>query len=170
MWILLLHEVVNSWSHQASCSVCRENWQCNAGGYRHFLDGPAQIQRPHCLLNTKVHRSYHFLSHLLCLHLGGSIYCVPGTIISSLLTCSPWLFFSCSVVSGSLRPHGLLARQAPLFMEFSRQDFWTRLPLPSPEDLPNPGIKPTSPALQAVSCVTGGFFLTEPLYVPKNDR
>ena len=36
-------------------------------------------------------------------------------------------------------------------MEFSRQDYWSGLPFPSPEDLPNPGIKLWSPALQADS-------------------
>ena len=44
--------------------------------------------------------------------------------------------------------------QAPLSMEFSRQDYWSRLPGPSPWDLPNPGIKPGSPALQAYSLPT----------------
>ena len=34
-------------------------------------------------------------------------------------------------------------------MEFSRQEYWSGLPFPSPEDLPNPGIEPRSPALQA---------------------
>ena len=34
-------------------------------------------------------------------------------------------------------------------MEFSRQEYWSDLPFPSPGDLPNPGIKPRSPALQA---------------------
>ena len=34
-------------------------------------------------------------------------------------------------------------------MEFSRQEYWSGLPFPSPEDLPNPGIEPGSPALQA---------------------
>ena len=34
-------------------------------------------------------------------------------------------------------------------MEFSRQQYWSGLPFPSPGDLPNPGIKPGSPALQA---------------------
>ena len=47
---------------------------------------------------------------------------------------------SCSVVSDSLRPHVLLARQAPLSMEFSRQEYWGGLPRPSPGDLPDPGI------------------------------
>jgi len=36
-------------------------------------------------------------------------------------------------------------------MEFSRQEYWSGLPLPFPEDLPNPGIKPWSPASQADS-------------------
>ena len=39
------------------------------------------------------------------------------------------------------------AYQAPLSMEFSRQEYWSGLPFPSPGDLPNPGIKPGSPAL-----------------------
>ena len=42
-----------------------------------------------------------------------------------------------------------VAYQAPQSMEFSRQEYWSGLPFPSPEDLPNPGIKPGSPALQA---------------------
>ena len=41
--------------------------------------------------------------------------------------------------------------QAPLSMEFSRQKYWSGLSFPSPEDLPDPGIKPASPALQADS-------------------
>ena len=42
-----------------------------------------------------------------------------------------------------------VAYQAPLSMGFSRQEYWSRLPFPSPGDLPHPGIKPRSPALQA---------------------
>ena len=42
-----------------------------------------------------------------------------------------------------------VAYQAPPSMEFSRQEYWSGLPFPSPEDLPNPGIEPGSPALQA---------------------
>ena len=44
--------------------------------------------------------------------------------------------------------------QAPLFMGFSRQEYWSGLPFPSPGNLPNPGIKPGSPALQADSLPT----------------
>ena len=40
-----------------------------------------------------------------------------------------------------------VACQAPLFMGFSRQEYWSGLSLPSPGDLPDPGIKPRSPAL-----------------------
>ena len=42
-----------------------------------------------------------------------------------------------------------VAYQAPQSMDFSRQEYWSGLPFPSPRDLPNPGIKPGSPALQA---------------------
>ena len=41
-----------------------------------------------------------------------------------------------------------VARQAPLSMGFSRQEYWSGLPCCPPGDLPNPGIKPRSPALQ----------------------
>ena len=37
--------------------------------------------------------------------------------------------------------------QVPLSMGFSRQEYWSGLPFPSPGNLPNPGIKPLSPAL-----------------------
>ena len=42
-----------------------------------------------------------------------------------------------------------VAYQAPRSMEFSRQEYWSGMPLPSPGDLPNPGIEPGSPTLQA---------------------
>ena len=38
----------------------------------------------------------------------------------------------------------IVARQAPLSMGFSRQEYWSQLPFPSPEDLPDPGIGPVS--------------------------
>ena len=42
-----------------------------------------------------------------------------------------------------------VAYQAPQSMGFSRQEYWSGLPFPSPGDLPNPGVEPGSPALQA---------------------
>ena len=47
-----------------------------------------------------------------------------------------------------LRPPWTIAYQAPSSMGFSRQEYWSGLPLPSPEDLLNPGIEPVFPALQ----------------------
>ena len=49
-----------------------------------------------------------------------------------------------------------VVRQSLLSMGFSRQEYWRILPFPPPGDFPNPGIKPTSPAL------AGGFFATAP--------
>ena len=43
----------------------------------------------------------------------------------------------------------IVAYQTPPSMGFSRQECWSGLPFPSPEDLPDPGIEPGSPALQA---------------------
>ena len=57
---------------------------------------------------------------------------------------------SCSVVSDSVTSW-TVACQAPLSMEFSRQEYWSRLPFPPPGDLPDPGIEPRSLALQADS-------------------
>ena len=56
-----------------------------------------------------------------------------GEVAQSCLTlCDPWT----------------VAYQAPLSMGFSRQEYWSGLPFPSPGDLPDPGIKPRSPTLQ----------------------
>ena len=63
---------------------------------------------------------------------------------------------SCSVVSNSFPAPWTVAHQAPLSMEFFRQEYWNELPFPTPEYLPDPGIEPVSPAL------AGGFFTTVP--------
>ena len=51
-----------------------------------------------------------------------------------------------------------VAYQDPPSMEFSRQEFWSGLPFPSPGDVPDPGTEPVSPASPAVA---GKFFTTE---------
>ena len=56
------------------------------------------------------------------------------------------------------------ADQAPLSMEFSRQEYWIGLPCSSPGDLPDPGIKPVSLAL------AGRFFTTVPPGKPHRPR
>ena len=55
----------------------------------------------------------------------------------------PILVFSRSVVSDSVTPR-TIAQQAPLSMVFSRQEYWSWLPFPTPENLPHPGIEMTS--------------------------
>ena len=68
-----------------------------------------------------------------------------------------WIFLFTVIVLSCLSHMRLLetpwtaARQAPLSMGFSRQEYWSRLPFPSSGDLPNPGIEPMSPALQVDS-------------------
>ena len=56
-----------------------------------------------------------------------------------------------SKVSDSFATPWTVARQAPLSLGFARHEYWSGLPFPPPGDLPNPGIKPASPALQAYS-------------------
>ena len=53
-----------------------------------------------------------------------------------------------------------VAHQASLSVGSSMQEYWSRLPLPSPGDLPDPGIEPTFPAL------ADGLFTTEPTEKP----
>ena len=55
-----------------------------------------------------------------------------------------------------------VAYQVPPSMEFSRQEYWSGLPLPSPGNLPNPGIEPGYPAVQADA------LLSEPRGKPQN--
>ena len=60
-------------------------------------------------------------------------------------------------MSNSLQPPWAAAYQVPLVMEISMQEYWSGLPFPPPEDLPDPGVEPVSfmsPAL------VGGFFIT----------
>ena len=57
----------------------------------------------------------------------------------------------------TLQPPWTVPRQAPLSLEFSRQEYWNKLPFPTPGDLPNPGIKTVSLMPPALA---GGFFTT----------
>ena len=60
--------------------------------------------------------------------------------------CLQFLVLSCVLLFAVPRT---VAHQAPLSMEFSRQEYWSGLPFPSPRDLPDPGIKPGSFTVQA---------------------
>ena len=67
-----------------------------------------------------------------------------------------------SVMTNSLRPPGLLPARLLSPWGFSRIEYWSGIPCPPPEDLPNPGIEPSSPALQVDSLPS------EPRGKPKN--
>ena len=73
------------------------------------------------------------------------IYSINIHYVQSLFSCVQLFVISWTV-----------ACQAPQPMEFSRQEYWGGLPFPTPGDLPDPGIKPVSPAL------ADGFFTTVP--------
>ena len=88
---------------------------------------------PHC------RRILYYLSHQGSLQRCVVVVVVGGLVAKSGPTlATPWT----------------VACQAPLFMGFSRQEYWNGLPFPSPGDLPDPGIEPGSPALQADSLPT----------------
>ena len=75
-------------------------------------------------LEKKVHFCFQRETHL-CFYVFSCFCCVQ-------LFVTPWM----------------VARQAPLSMGFSRQEYWSELPCPPPRDLPNPETEPVSPALQ----------------------
>ena len=82
------------------------------------------------------HKGLSSIEHTLLSICYVTPHCGGGLVTKSCLTLvTPWT----------------VACQAPLFMGFSRQEYWSGLPFPSPGDLPDPGIKPGSPALQAAS-------------------
>ena len=65
---------------------------------------------------------------------------------------TPWLLWNGGLVAKpclTLATSCTVACQAPLSMGFSRQEYWSGLPFPFPEDLPDLGIEPGSPVLQA---------------------
>ena len=81
-----------------------------------------------------------------------SLHPLPSLIICVWLFGTPWTVKvkvkSLSRVQLFATPW-TIAHQASPSMGFSRQEYWSGLPVPSPGDLPNPGIEPRSPALQA---------------------
>ena len=65
-----------------------------------------------------------------------------------------------------------VAYQAPLSMGFSRQEYWSGLPFPSPGDLPNPGIEPGFPALEAdaLSSILTNIYLIQKKTVKEEEK
>ena len=94
-------------------------------------------------------REYTFVqgNKKVCLYCYGYIFCCYCLVAKS----SPTLFFFFFKVPLFCYPMDYIAHQAPLSMEFPRQEYWSGLPFPSLGDLSDPGIKPATPAWQADS-------------------
>ena len=121
----------------------------NEEASKSFSDNPLTLllgDFAHCLGNTILSLSSHFLLYQVRTYfLKGNSQCVHVLSHFSRV----WLF----VVLWTI------AHQGSLSVGFSRQDYWSRLPFPSPGDLPKPGIKPVSPAFPALQV---DFFTAEP--------
>ena len=84
--------------------------------------------------------------------IGNNLKC-PTVATNEINSCQEWTMYTVKVKSPRhvrlFATPRTVACQAPLSMGFSRQEYWSGLPFPSPGDLPDPGIKPGSPALRA---------------------
>ena len=136
-----------------SDSFSRLNWVMNLGRrpqrygaiFIHHTKSMYYLQSLPMLMLTLITLLKYFLHYGVILLLPSSFF---HTVLfkREALICRPYLKWkwSCPVMSDSLRPHG---HQAPPSTGFSRQEYWSGLSFSSPENLPNPGIKPRSPAL-----------------------
>ena len=112
-------------------------------------------------VNFRVHMSFQIMSSQeICPGVGllghsSSIFSFSRAIILFLRSGHVYV---CSVAHSCPIPCDprTLTHEAPLSIEFSRQEYCSRLPFPTPGDLPDPGVEPKSPAL------AGGFCTTEP--------
>ena len=106
------------------------------------------------LLNLNVPRSFSLMY----------IFIVFSSYVATAFRFKPSIFYCDSLcvcvcsVSWLCLTLWTIASQAPLSMEFSRQEYWSRLPFPTPGDLPDQGMEPTSLVPPALA---GGFFTTE---------
>ena len=126
--LLKIQVSVDRWTYQLYLKHCLPNG-CVPWLLFFSLSWPHPGPWPHFLFEYRVPR---VLTHVyVCAH---SLSCI-------------WLFVTPWTVD----------HKAPLSMEFSRQEYWIRLPFLPPGDLPNPGIEPLSTCLLHA----GGFFTTE---------
>ena len=97
----------------------------------------------------------HLVQHFDLIFLPSLLHpsCYLNCYITTMTFASMLSHFSCVLLSVTL---GTVACQAPLPMGFSRQEYWSGLPYPSPGDLPGPGN-------ESVPWIAGRFFNTEPL-------
>ena len=95
------------------------------------------------LISSYFHHSFNSLIHssasVILLLFPSSVFYI--SVIVFISVCSLVLLLSCFSCVWLFETPWTVAHQAPLFMEFSRQEYWSGLPCPSPGDLPDPGIK-----------------------------
>ena len=123
-------------------------WYVDDSGGRSSLSGSRAGTLNH---STSQHALNLTLQNILSIELWPSciLYGIP-LFPCKLIRYLKWRSESCSVVWLFVTPW-TIAPQAPRSMEFSRQEYWSGLPCPSPGDLPDPEIKPGSSTLQADS-------------------
>ena len=142
-------------------SVLEATWVRDSAGFTSAQGGivyPKLWQ--HYLVESLLHRKTHLCSSVCVWEGAGQV----GQVLSyiySLKSPTNWedircvCMFLCACVSRSVMPDfatpWTIALQAPLSVEFSRQEHWSWLSFPSPGDPPNPGIEPGYPALQTDS-------------------
>ena len=117
--------------------------------FKHLSLYQRLMKEVHCLIKMVP------LLELILLTLCDPVDCSPpGSSIHGILQARILEWVAISFSRGSSRFFATpwtVAHQAPLSVESSRQEYWSGLPCPSPRDVPNPGIKPGSPTLQADS-------------------
>ena len=109
---------------------------------------------------------WHFLQAPRGSSVTGQRNTLRSSALPALLMC-----VGCLVVSDSVTPW-TIPSQAPLSMEFSRQEYWSGLPFPSPGDLPDSGIETESPAFPVLGRWIFFFFfkITESLGKPLSHK
>ena len=122
------------------------------------LFSPGSLFTPPQLCNDIYYIALHFFVYI-CLFYEGRVYisieaCIPSNWFRAWLRArAEWTPICCDWVKSLSRVRlfvtpWMVAYKAPPSMGFSRQEYWSGLPFPSPGDLPNPGIEPGFPALQ----------------------
>ena len=139
-----------------SFSDCLIWW--NRSIARWMIASPRELMVAGCGLEVLEEHQMHFIITLVkgSLLVYNKIFLKEMSCLWAVGFCQPCVgALSHSVVSHSATPR-TVAWEAPPCMGFSRREYWSGLPVPSPGDLPDPGVKFTSLAL------AGAFFTTVP--------
>ena len=148
-----LNSNIPKWSHHSTSPLA--HWPTG------LLSSPSQFHSylsvPLFLQLSGLFRFKFQLSHFTVMWPGAK---VSICLCFKVLMCQIAIIMGPLIMLGHIRPFATLwivACQAPLSMEFPRQEYWSGLPFPTPGDLPDPGIKPASLMSPALA---GEFFNT----------